>query len=145
LNKLSNCIRLQAGQQPLRKKSRGRLIHVSDFISEEFGRLVIRSADGEVVRDARKIIFPGSNGDPWWDCPQLLTQMKDALDIHNELHPDCQALFVFDQSSAHASLPPDALRAFEMNMSDGGKQRIQRDTVIPSSNPDARFRGQLQR
>ena len=28
---------LQAGEQPLRKKSRGRLIHVSDFVNEEDG------------------------------------------------------------------------------------------------------------
>ncbi|KAJ3553708.1 hypothetical protein NP233_g12583 [Leucocoprinus birnbaumii] len=52
---------------------------------------------------------------------------------------------MFDQSSAHASLPPDALKAFEMNKSNGGKQRRQRDTVIPQSNPDPRFRGMVQK
>ena len=59
-------------------------------------------------------------------------------------HPGCQALFIFDQSSAHASLPPDALRAFDMNKSNGGKQRKQRDTIIPQSNPDPQYRGQPQ-
>jgi hypothetical protein len=61
--------------------------------------------------------------------------MKDVIKIFKATHPGKQALFVFDQSSAHASLPPDALKAFEMNKSDGGKQRKQRDTVIPQSNP----------
>jgi hypothetical protein len=31
-----------------------------------------------------------------------------------------------------------------MNKSDGGKQRKQKDTVIPMTNPDVRFRGELQ-
>jgi len=74
-----------------------------------------------------------------------MTQIKDAIKIFEASHPGCQAVFIFDQSSAHASLPPDALRAFEMNKSDGGKQRKQRDTVIPMSNPDPRFRGHPQK
>ncbi len=57
------------------------------------------------------------------------------------MRPDVQALFIFDQSSAHASLPPDALRAWDMNKSNGGKQRKQRDTIIPLSNPHPQFRG----
>ena len=35
-----------------------------------------------------------------------------------------QALFIFDQSSAHASLTPDALRAFTMNKSNDSVQLI---------------------
>jgi hypothetical protein len=136
---------IEKDRQPLRSKNRGRLIHVSDFVTEETGRLIIRDEDGSILEDARKIIFPGSNGDPWWDCAQLIEQMKSAIKIFNKAYPDCQALFIFDQSSAHASLPPDALRAFEMNRSDGGKQRIQRDTIIPDSNPDENMRGKPQK
>lgn len=136
---------LRKDEQPLRKKGRGRLIHVSDLINPETGRLVLQNPDGSIARDARKIIYPGSNGDAWWDCEQLLTQMKDAIEIFEAAHPDKQALFVFDQSSAHASLPPDALKAFDMNKSDGGKQRFQRDTVIPQSNPVAEHREKIQK
>lgn len=135
---------LQAGEQPLRKKSQGRLIHVSDFINEEDGRLVLLDQDGNILCDARKIIYPGSNGDAWWDNKQLMAQIRSAIEIFEAAHPDCQALFIFDQSSAHASLPPDALRAFEMNKSNGGKQRMQCDTIIPQSNSDPHFRGQPQ-
>ena len=136
--------RLRDGEQPLRKKGRGRLIHVSDFINEEDSRLVLRDSEGNIIRDARKIIFPGSNGDPWWDTEQLLVQVKDGIEIFETAHPDCQGLFVFDQSAAHGSLAPDALRAFEMNKSNGGKQRMQRDTIIPQSNPVEALRGLLQ-
>jgi hypothetical protein len=114
--------RLRSSDQPLCKKGWGRLIHVLDFINEEDGRLILQDQDGEIVQDARKIIYPGSNGDAWWDSSQFLEKVKNAIKIFNRAHPDCQALFVFDQSSAHASLPPDSLKAFEMNKSDGGKQ-----------------------
>jgi hypothetical protein len=117
---------------------------VSDFINPETGRLVVR--DGDVItRDARKIIYPGANGDPWWDTAQLIVQTKEAIHIFEAAHPGKQGLFIFDQSSAHASLPPDALKAFEMNMSNGGKQRKQKDTVIPQSNPSPAQRGRVQK
>ncbi|OAX35799.1 hypothetical protein K503DRAFT_802528 [Rhizopogon vinicolor AM-OR11-026] len=69
-----------------------------------------------------------SSSDAWWDTAQLLAQMKDVIRIFEAAHPNCQALFIFDQSSAHASLPEDALQAFDMNKSNGGKQRYQHDS-----------------
>jgi hypothetical protein len=42
--------------------------------------------------------------------------------VFEKAHPNCITLFIFDQSSAHASLGSDALKAFEINKSDGGKQ-----------------------
>ncbi len=61
--------------------------------------------------------------------------MVTVIKIFNEAHPNCVALFVFDQSSAHASLGPGALHAWNMNKGNGGKQPIQKDTIIPQSNP----------
>jgi len=119
----------------LMRKGQGRIIHVSDFVEEEFGRLVVHDRDGEIVKDARSITYPGANGDPWWDHVQLLVQVDKAISIFEELHPGCVGLFIFDQSSAHASLGSDALRAFEMNKTNGGKQRKQKDTFIPMNNP----------
>lgn len=57
------CYRLCPGERVLRKKGRGRLIHVSDFINEEDGRLVSYGPDGKITKDARRIIYPGANGD----------------------------------------------------------------------------------
>jgi hypothetical protein len=50
-----------------------------------------------------------------------------------------------DNYSTHGSLGPDALNAFSMNKSDGGKQWKQKDTIIPISNPDASCRGKVQK
>jgi hypothetical protein len=54
---------LRKGEQPLRKKGRGRLIHVLGFINPETGRLISVDDKG-VVQDSTKIIYPGSGGDP---------------------------------------------------------------------------------
>jgi hypothetical protein len=137
--------RLQPDTMVLQKKSHGRLIHVSDFINEEDGRLVVCNGQGKVVRDARKIIYPGASGDTWWDTKQLLTQVTEAIDIFNAAHPDCEALFIFDQSSAYASLGVDALRAFDMNKGNGGKQQKQKDMIIPNDVPDIEARGKVQK
>jgi len=107
--------------------------------------LVIHDGDGNVLKDACCITFPGARGDAWWDQAQLLTQVNKAIPIFEEAHPECVALFVFDQSSAHASLAPDALRAFDMNKGNGGKQRKQKDTTIPMNNPCHRFCGKPQK
>ena len=101
--------------------------------------------NGKIVCDAQKIIYLGSQGDPWWDNKQLMDQMAAVIEIFDAAHPECQALFVFDQSSTHASLAPDMLQAFDMNKSNGGKQLKQHDTVIPQSNPDPQFHSQVQK
>ena len=99
------------------------LIHVSAFINPETGHLVLLDENGGVVQDSTKIIYPGSGSNAWWDCKQLLRQMEDTIQIFEAAHPGKQSLFsIFDQSSVHASLPDDALKAFKMNQSDGGKQ-----------------------
>ena len=51
--------------------------------------------------------------------------MEDAIQIFEAAHLGIQGLFIFDQPSAHASFPPDALKAFEMNKYNGGKQQKQ--------------------
>jgi len=44
--------RAQQGEQILQKKGRSRIIHVSDFVEEENGRLIIRNEEGNIVKDA---------------------------------------------------------------------------------------------
>ena len=139
---LSN--RLQEHEQKLLRKGRGRLIHVSDFVEEENGRLIVRNEEGDVVKDVRCITYPGVGGDAWWDHNQLLAQVDKAIAIFEEAHPGCVALFVFNQLSAHASLGPDALCAFNMNKSNGGRQRKQKNTVIPMTNEHPKFHSKAQ-
>jgi len=95
-------------------KSKGGLIYCSDFISLE-GRLVISQ------KDAREIIYPGGpQKTPYWDTNQLLAQVDRAIDIFKEKHPNKVAVFVFDQSSAHASKGDRALNAFAINLREEG-------------------------
>ncbi len=84
-------------------------------------------------------------GDAWWDQDQLLVQVDKVITIFEEAHPSCITLFVFDQSSAHTLLGPDALCAFDMNKSNGGSQRKQKDTVILMTNAHPKFRGKAQK
>ncbi|KAF8342449.1 hypothetical protein F5887DRAFT_1076054 [Amanita rubescens] len=72
---------LAAGQTILQKKGRGRLIHVSEFINPITGHLAVRDKGGNITDEARKIIYPGSGGDPWWDTNQLLEQVKHAVSV----------------------------------------------------------------
>jgi hypothetical protein len=76
---------------------------------------------------------------------QLLMQVEQAISIFEEAHPDCVGVFLFNHSSAHTSLRSDSLHASEMNKSNGGKQRKQKDTTIPMNNPDVECRGKPQK
>lgn len=175
VNDLSKTEWIASGNQPLRQKGRGRIVHVSDFIIERTGRLCLTESEREAqmklpctpnvgpaptkppqpkpstgisgtqtdptiakamttkkkVRkeqnmktllkkpgeptgtsakgrtfaensnwspnislatdggpyrlpsfDARRIIFPGANGDAWWDMPQLIAQVSTCFYPH---------------------------------------------------------------
>lgn len=148
-NDQDNFVWMREGEQPLRNKSRGRIVHCSDFIIEQCGRLCLNeeeikaqmklpaqphppnaeepdtqlkeaatsqgnkgkskakkaknskkcSQEGRKYTDhqnewvpppppapfssyrlssfdARRIIYPGANYDPWWDMPQLISQVR---------------------------------------------------------------------
>ena len=86
-----------------------------------------------------------ATNDKWWDHDQLLAQVDRAIEIFEEAHPNCVMLFLFDHSSAHASLGQDALRAFNMNKTNGGKMKKMKDTVIPMNNPTVKCHGKPQK
>ena len=160
VNEQRHCLWLAEGQQPLCKKGNGCSIHVSDFILETTGRLALNEqqlqaqaclpqANHLKVTDAWKIIYPGKNGDAWWDMPQLLMQMEAAVSIFEYLHPSAVGVWMFDCSSAHEAMAPNALIAKWMNLKPGGKQPKMQDTRIPLNNPlpklgDPDTRGMLQ-
>ncbi|OJA11389.1 hypothetical protein AZE42_03947 [Rhizopogon vesiculosus] len=88
-----------------------------------------------------------------WD--ELREQIKEDLAKGGKALPLSQvnqlslirnfATVTCTDEESHASLPEDALRAFDMNKSNGGKQRHRRDTVIPQSNPSVEHRGKIQK
>ena len=50
-----------------------------------------------------------------------MEQLKRTIILFDTLHHDCVALFAFDNSFNHHKYAPDALRARNLNKSDGGK------------------------
>jgi hypothetical protein len=73
------------GEQPLRKKGRGRAIHVSDFLCETIGRLQLNEEQREnannIPHEARVTINPGINNDGWWNIELLVQQVFNLFYI----------------------------------------------------------------
>jgi len=76
------------------------------------GHLILNDAQGNIVDEVQKIIYPGSKGNAWWDTEQLLAQVKHAIEVFEKAHLNCIALFIFNQSSAHASFVGNILISF---------------------------------
>ncbi|KZV96441.1 hypothetical protein EXIGLDRAFT_609191, partial [Exidia glandulosa HHB12029] len=147
---------LKEGEQQLRQKGRGRGIHVSGFIYEAGGFLrldetartqhaALPPSQRLKTTDSTVIIYPGKNHDGWWDVKQLSLQIIDTIAIFEYLHPEDQAVFVFDQSTAHAAFADDALVASRMQVGSGPNQPKMHDTRIPADNPDPHLQNKLQR
>jgi hypothetical protein len=51
------------------------------------------------------------------------------------MHLGYEALFIFKQLLVHTSLGLDALCGFDIKKLNGGKQRKQKDTIMPRNNP----------
>jgi hypothetical protein len=116
---------VQDGSNVLRTKGNGRCLMVSEFLCECHGRLVLDARQQEmhplVPSEATVIIKPGKNADGWWTNDDLVNQIKSrVIPIFKILHPDCDGLFVFDNSQNHHAMAPDALVAERINLNDGG-------------------------
>ena len=99
-------------QHALRKKGVGRGIHRSDFIGPT----------GGWCKEAGVQIRYGKNRDGYWSGEDVCNQLKEkAIPALEKQHPNCQLLFIFDNSSGHASFASDALVASRMNLGPGGK------------------------
>ena len=123
-------------QMPLKKKTRGKGIMVSDFLIPG-GRLRASEAvytpfiaDDQISDNTPQRLDPylaacsiEYGGDTWWDGDQLVDQvLKLAIPICERAFPDCQALFLFDNATSHSAFSKDALRACTMNLRMGGAQ-----------------------
>lgn len=124
---------IEDGKQHLRPKGAGKSIMISQFMCLCHGHMDVEVTEdllaryptldapvGSVVATLRTI-EPGKNSDGWWSNEDLVEQLKRTIILFDILHPDCVALFAFDNSSNHHKYAPDALRARNLNKSDGGK------------------------
>src|SRR6266540_1591138 len=134
-------------ENQLHRKSQGLSIHVSDFLCESIGRLRLSEEDcstndllpdGErlVYTDACVTMYPGTNRDGWWKNEDVVKQVKErAIPIFERTHLRKVALFMFDNNCNHNAFADDALVVSRMNMKDGGKQPLLRDSKMPDGSP----------
>jgi hypothetical protein len=95
----------------LRKKGQGQSIMVSEFQCPCHGTM--RSKNWT----SRKFFYSGQNREGWWKSEDMVEQLKkDAIPLFELLHPGCQAIFIFDQSSNHNAYANDALVASRMTL-----------------------------
>lgn len=127
---------IKGEEYPLRKKSRGQGLHISEFLTP-WGRLRVAEeevSDDELLqhglhkREATEIIQCG--GDIWWDQDHIVQQTQTAINIFEATAPGCQALFLFDNATSHSAFADDALRAKRMNKGWGGSNLICAMAVI---------------
>ncbi|KAF8587728.1 hypothetical protein K439DRAFT_1652205 [Ramaria rubella] len=154
-NALWRRVWVRNGRMPLRKKGEGHAIHISDFVVEHTGRIVLNEEQRQINNklpphlqlqhmDAQEIIYPGKNNDGWWNMERLIVQVRRMIPIFERLYPGAVGEFFFDQSSAHDTFAPNALNSKEMNLRPGGKQWVMHSTFIPMDNPHLGLRGMPQ-
>jgi len=129
----------KSGELPLRKKGNGHSIMISEFLTEECGRLKLNlqqhQENPSIPEEARVYLQLGKDRDGYWTSENLVEQVKTkAIPIFETIFPNCIALFAFDNSSNHAAYRSDALVANRMNLKPGGKQLKMRDTVFRPDN-----------
>ena len=98
------------GETVLRKKTSGQSIMVSEFQCACHGTMRQSPA-----WTSRTLFEAGGNREKWWTHEHMTRQLtEDAIPIFELLHPNSQALFIFDQSSNHNAYASDALRVVGM-------------------------------
>ena len=120
-------------KQSLYPKGSGRSIMILQFLCQCHGAMEVTLTEelfeqypslsgtpGDVIETV-KVIKPGKNADGYWTNKDLVDQLCLTQTVFKFFHPDCIALFVFDNSQNHLAMGPDALIANRLNLKDGGK------------------------
>ena len=109
----------------IRPKGSGKSLMVSAFLCKCHG--LLRLSDEQRLEhpdadfDATEIIRPGSNSEGYWTNADLVKQTMKEMSTFKILHPDCDALFIFDNSANHHAYAPDAMVESRLKLTDGGK------------------------
>ena len=121
------------GTQPLKSKSRGKGLMVSDFLTADDGRLRFQDPTTDKVEQACEIINYGNgkDDDGYWTAEKMIAQVKEkAIPLFEKRFPGKKGIFAFDNSSGHAAFAVDALVASRMNLNPGGAQPKMHDTIF---------------
>lgn len=90
-------------------KGEGQSLMVAHFVSADYGWL--EAQDG---RTAMVQLKPGKNRDGYFTNDDVLEQVTNAINLLNELYPNDQHVFVFDNATTHSKRADDALSAWGM-------------------------------
>lgn len=138
-NKGQSILWAEEGKVPIRPKTQGRGIMVSDFVTEHNGLLKLsddefkkaQETNPSVTQSAVEIIKYGAAGDGYWNNERFLRQVKKAITIAEIKYPSDKftLVWLFDQSSGHCAYREEALNVNKMNIKPGGAQPVMRDTT----------------
>ena len=110
------------GKRKIKPKSNGSSLMISGFMCDCHGFLHL---NGQKSYETFEF---GKNRDGAWTNDNLIEQLEKVIEIFKQMHPDCELLFLFDNSQNHHKKAPDGLDADSMNLNPGGKQKRMRDT-----------------
>ena len=117
---------LSDGENPIRKKTPGGSIMVSEFQCPCHGTMRIQGWK------SRTFFHAGTNRDGYWTSKDMVKQLKDdAIPLFEKLHPGCQALFLFDQSSNHNAYAPSAKIASRFGLKDKILKSVDERVILP--------------
>ena len=143
-----NVMWAEKGMKPVKPKSQGAGIMVSDFIEEYDGWLKLSDNDYKVAKqlklstkqEARVLLEIGEKRDGYWNNEKFMSQMKNAMKICKFKYPaeKYDVLWLFDQSSGHTKKADNALNVNVMNVKPGGKQPVLRDTIFKKDGKDVK-------
>ena len=129
----------EEGKVPIRSKSLGRGLMISDFVTEHDGLLKLSDAELEIARcdnitinqQARQILYYGTASEGYWTSEKFLAQVNSAIAIAEFKYPkeSNTLVWLFNQSSCHCAYNDDALNVKCMNVKPGGAQPLMRETI----------------
>ena len=103
-----------------RAKSDGAKLMVSGLVCVCHGFMTLSpeqaAANPHLPPTSFVTIEPGKNKDGWWRCEDLIKQLGGVMKLFMVLHPDKQALFIFDNSQNHLMTQTNGLCASSLNL-----------------------------
>jgi hypothetical protein len=123
------------GENHIRKKGPGSSIMVSEFQCPCHGTMKIEGWT------SRTLFKAGDGREGWWTYKHMVDQLEqNAIGLFEALHPDCTAVFLFDNSSNHGAFSDAALVASRMTLNEKAwplDHKYQfRDTLVTLTNGD---------
>jgi hypothetical protein len=104
---------LDENNRQIRPKENGRSVMVSDFLCECHGLFKLdeqlQKEYSDIASDSMVFLKPGANSEGYWKNFNLVAQVREkALPIFRVLHPNCDGIFLIDNSQNHHAKTPDA-------------------------------------